>query len=174
MKLKEVSIINKLLLGLLGLGIVINIYHGAVAVYYAFTNYFSFDYEQSIVEYENDKVNLLDAVLSINLVTLTTIFIINCFMAYLYFKGKKLFIPLFILSNIFITVITFILNVIANLGEYEGFKDTIIALIATIFWTIYLICSKQMKILFPNEMKFQKRYVKITVEEYETLKNIKE
>jgi hypothetical protein len=173
MNLKDISFINKVLLGLLGFSIVINIGRGGIDVYRAITDYLSFDYELARSQIEDSQVNVIDAVLSINLITLPCIFIISCFIGYLYFTGRKLFIPLFILNNIYITILTFIINVLGNLGEYEGFRDTIIPLIVTIFWAIYFISSKEIKLLFPNEMKFRKRYVKITEEEYEELKSLR-
>lgn len=167
MSLKNFSIVTKVLIGLLGFSLIISIGRGAITFYDVALSFSEFDYHQFLMTESILVANLYD--LSYSVIFFSTLFIlvIHLFLTYLFFLGKKVFVPLFLVTNFFAVLITFIINAITNVltEEYLEYTETYIAIIVSIFWLLYFLFSNEARSIFSKEFK-RKRYIKLTEEEY--------
>jgi hypothetical protein len=105
---------------------------------------------------------------------LTTIFIIasfiQVFLVVLFFKKHKEFPRAYVYLNITSVLIILMLEFSLILNDKkEYFPYTLICLTWLIIWGIYLFRSKRVKETFIEQFK-TKKYVKISVDEYELIK----
>ncbi|MEH7223831.1 hypothetical protein V7112_08415 [Bacillus sp. JJ1566] len=170
MSLKNISIVTRVFIGLLGFSLIITIGRGAITFYDAADAFLGFDYHQFLMTESILVANLYDLSYSVILFSALFALMIHVLLAYLFFTGKKVFVPLFLLSNFFGVLLTFIINAITNVltEEYLEYTETYIAIIISTFWLVYFLFSNEARSLFSNEFK-RKRYIKLTEEEYTNL-----
>ncbi|MDR4886026.1 hypothetical protein RGU12_00520 [Fredinandcohnia sp. QZ13] len=170
MNLKNISILTKFLIGLLGFSLLISFGRGAITFYDGALAFWEFDYHQLVMTESILVANLSDLFYSISFFSVLFLLLIHALLIYLFFTGKKVFIPLFLLTNFFAVLITFILSSITNIltEEYLEYTETYISIVISIFWLVFFLLSNEARSLFSNELK-RKKYIKLTEEEYNNL-----
>jgi len=119
MGLKDISIVTKVLIGLLGFSLILSVGRGAITFYDVANSFLQFNYHQLLMTESILVANLYDLSYSVFFFSLLFLLIIHIFLCYLFFKGKKVFIPLFLLTNFFAVLITFIHNAVTNILTEE-------------------------------------------------------
>lgn len=86
---------------------------------------------------------------------------------YYFWNRRKEFINVYIAFNVTLLLLTFFMEMLANINEYRIYSSTIGILANCLVWFTYLYKSERVKNTFIKE---KKKYIKITKEEYESLK----
>ncbi|OIK11967.1 hypothetical protein BIV60_17075 [Bacillus sp. MUM 116] len=154
---------------LIGIKIVASVSYGLVLLFRYVEAVSNFDPQWIKSNLYIDAVNITYVQTFLPLTAVIILFIMNSFLAYLFFTKNKEFPKAFIYLNITAVVITMFLEFITILsGELIYFSDTITDFIWLIIWGIYLMRSQRVKETFVNTKR--KKYVKITEEEYVLIK----
>ncbi|WP_042455608.1 DUF2569 family protein [Neobacillus dielmonensis] len=154
---------------ILGLRMVGGFIYGLVTLYGFLDNVTSFDFDTFVSEYSRDIANVIFVQTFYPFFSVIINLIMDSFLIYLFFTKNKEFPKAFIYLNITILVLA-IGNefVIALSGEIIYFVNPAIGLVLLIIWGTYLLRSQRVKETFIHSKR--KKYVKITEEEYELIK----
>ncbi|WHY75694.1 DUF2569 family protein [Neobacillus sp. WH10] len=129
----------------------------------------NFDFDALIMDYSAEYAYLIYFETFYPFSACVFVFLINLFLIYLFFTKNKEYPRAFIYLNITNVFIIMSLEFVTELsGKVVYFQETIISSVILIIWAIYLTRSQRVKETFIHSRR--KKYVKITAEEYELLK----
>ncbi|WML26254.1 DUF2569 family protein [Neobacillus sp. OS1-33] len=144
---------------------IISFVYGIFVLFVNFDNVANFNYD----DFSSDIANIRYVQAFYPFTAVVILLLIESYLAYLFFTKNKDFPKAYIYLNITDLVICLSLEyVIALSGEVVYFSRTIAAFIWLIIWGTYLVKSQRVKETFINTKR--KKYVKITEEEYELIK----
>lgn len=149
---------------IIGIGLLLTSIGSALIFYSSFTTYAQYDFS-NIGDLETNYAKILYEFIMLFMVVL---FFSSLAVQYFFWKKRKEFVYIYILYSTVVILFTLFNEILININEYRWYYTTMGISINSLITISYLFISNRVKNTFVNE---KTKYIKLSSDEYENLKN---